>query len=709
MRPPENRDAARRPVTVAVTGLGCLCAAGGGLDEVLARLDAAPLPPALPQGFAYEPRHPVFSIPLPTPGKSAQGRTLVLAREAARQALAEAGLDAPSARAVIVGTSVGASPDLLPLYKDWKQGLRPDPAVLDKYLHSFTAEALAGEFGIAGPAWTVTNACTSGADAIGLAWELIRGGLADCALAGGADALSEMTYWGFCGLRLCSPDLCRPFDKNRAGLNLGEGAAFMVLESADHARKRGKTPLGYILGYGSAADAHHPTAPHPQAAGLGRAMAAALRPSGLGASGVAFVSAHATATPANDAVEGAFAASLPGKPKVYGLKGAVGHCLGAAGAVEAVLALAHLRRGRICPTHGFQEPDPDLGLTPAMDDLAVSGGAALSFSLGFGGNNAALLLGVSPTDGREGRGESASGHESEKRRFSRHGGQSGQDREPEDGRGREGDRELEDGREPSALSEMYACGYAGPAGLGAEGLRGRDADKRTAPDILKSLLAAGEARRLDHFSRLALCADRDAGRGDTRPDRPETAGPEQARTPRPEEGGADRPEETGIILVSRFGPLSPTADFWESLLGFGPEGASALAFAASVQNIPAAQVSIKGGWTGPCLTLCGPGPTLDQALALARNRIALGLARRIRLIVADEYVPFLGESMRLLESCPPLPQEGAAVFLLRAGASGMRGRTDPAVHPDDSLSAFPTALAAAVRLAGELLSKGGGA
>lgn len=664
-------EAAARPVEVAVTGLGCLCAAGGNLDEVLARLDATPLPPAFPQGFAFEPRHPVFSIPLLTPDLSAQSRTLVLAREAARQALAQAGLDASAPQAVITGTSVGASPDLLPLYRDWKEGLRPAPAVLDDYLASFTAEALAKDFGMPGPAWTVTNACTSGADAIGLAWELIRGGLADCVLAGGADGLSEMTYWGFCGLQLCSPDPCRPFDKNRTGLNLGEGAAFMVLESADHARKRGKTPLGYILGYGSAADAHHPTAPHPQAAGLGRAMAAALRPSGLDASHVAFISAHATATPANDAVEGAFAASLPGNPKIYGLKGAVGHCLGAAGAVEAVLALAHLRRGRICPTHGFQEPDPALGLVPATDDLTVSGDTALSFSLGFGGNNAALLLGLSPTAGKAEEGGCAKGHQPEQN------------------------------RQPPVTSSVYACGYAGPGGLGPEGLRGQSADKRTAPDILKSLLAAGEARRLDHFSRLALCAERDAGRGKTGPDGPESANP-------------DHPEETGIILVSRFGPLSPTVDFWESLLGFGPDGASALAFAASVQNIPAAQVSIKGGWTGPCLTLCGPGATLDQAMALAENRIALGLARSIRLIVADEYVPFLGESLLLRGSGVPLLREGAAAFLLRADKNGeaavSAGSSDAFLSAVPvSLLPFPTALAAAICLAGRLLDKRRGA
>ena len=665
--------ASAAPVAVAITGLGCLCAAGNDLDEVLARLDAAPLPPALPEGFAYEPRHPVFSVSLPTPGKSAQARTLILAREAARQALEQSGLGESVPQAVIAGTSVGASPDLLPLYRDWKEGLRPDPAVLDGYLHSFTAEALAKEVGIAGPAWTVTNACTSGADAVGLAWELIRGGLADCVLAGGADALSEMTYWGFCSLQLCSEGPCRPFDKNRAGLNLGEGAAFMVLESAEHARKRRAIPLGYILGYGSAADAHHPTAPHPKASGLGRAMAMALRPSGLGVSGtagVAFVSAHATATPVNDVVEGAFAASLSGKPIVYGLKGAIGHCLGAAGAIEAVLALAHLRRGRLCPTYGFQTPDPALGLTPAVDDLTVAGDTALSFSLGFGGNNTVLLLGLSPAAGKENKDGSARENAPKPR------------------------------RKPSVISNLYACGYAGPAGLGAEGLHRQSADKRTAPDILKSLLAAGEARRLDHFSRLVLCADRDAGQEAPRPDQPGTAGLAQP-------GEGNQPEETGIILVSRFGPLSPTVDFWESLLGFGPEGASALAFAASVQNIPAAQISIKNGWTGPCLTVCGPGPTLKQALALARNRIALGLARQIRLIVADEYSPFLGENIVLRGSGLPPLREGATAFLLRAGKSRPAGpgRADSGGKSTASRVPFPTALASAICLAGRLLHK----
>lgn len=690
---PASSVAPAAPVGVAVTGLGCLCAAGGDLDEVLARLDAAPLPPALPEGFAYEPRHPVFSVPLPTPGQSAQARTLVLAREAARQALEQSGLGASLPQAVIVGTSVGASPDLLPLYRDWKEGLRPDPAVLDGYLHSFTAEALAKELGIAGPAWTVTNACTSGADAIGLAWELIRGGLADCVLAGGADALSEMTYWGFCSLQLCSEGPCRPFDKNRAGLNLGEGAAFMVLENAERARKRGATLFGYILGYGSAADAHHPTAPHPKAGGLNRAVAAALRPCGPGSSNApnspcaagaafaaahapaapAFISAHATATPANDAVEGAFAASLPGKPKVYGLKGAIGHCLGAAGAIEAVLALAHLRRGRLCPTHGFQTPDPALGLVPAVDDLVVAGDTALSFSLGFGGNNAALLLGLSPAAGKDDTGGFARTDAPKQR------------------------------RRPSVLSNLYACGYAGPAGLGAEGLHRQSPDKRTAPDILKSLLAAGEARRLDHFSRLALCADRDAGRA-----QPGETGPEQAQNADPTQPGKAEqylPEETGIILISRFGPLSPTVDFWESLLAFGPEGASALAFAASVQNIPTAQISIKNGWTGPCLTVCGPGPTLKQALALAKNRIALGLVRQIRLIVADEYAPFLGENIVLRGSGLPPLREGATAFLLRAGEKAGPGRADAAGRSTASRVPFPTALASAICLAGRLLHK----
>ncbi len=592
---------------VVVTGLGCICAAGNSLEEVLASLDAAPPLPTLPEGFGHTPQHPVFSVPSTDTGPTAQGRTLSLAHEAARQALADAELTPTEPQAVVVGTSVGASPDLLPAYQDWKDGLRPDSKATADYLRSFTAEGLAQECGITGQAYTVTNACTSGADAIGLAFELIRGGLADCVLAGGADALSEMTYWGFCSLQLCSPLPCRPFDKERSGLNLGEGAAFMVLESREHAAKRGKIPLGHILGYGSAADGHHPTAPHPEADGLGRAVAEALRPSGLSVADVAFISAHATATPTNDAVEGAFTARLPGKAKVYGVKGAIGHCLGAAGAVEAVLALAHLRRGRVCPTHGFRERDPAIGLTPTVGECAVSGKAALSFSLGFGGNNAALLLGLGPPP------------------------------------------EAENSAFPTA-PVIVARGWVGPAGLGTTGLHGHSGEKRTAQDILKSRIPIGELRRLDHFSRLVLCADRDV-------EEP-SDGPEE-------------PERTGIILVGRFGSLTPTVDFWDSLLEFGPDGASALSFAASVQNIPAAQVSIKNGRLGSCLTLCGPGMSLEGALRLAENRLALGSARHIRLIVAEEYVPFFAELFAAPElGISPL-KEGAAAFSIQVEGTGV--------------------------------------
>lgn len=421
----------RRAAPVAVTGMGCITAAGRTVAENIATLDAgfrAPQPPSL---FVAESAHPVFMSALPggdaaesgreadavfaalpeASGLSRLSRTVRLAAHAALEALADAHIspaDLPSLRVgVCLGTSVGVSLDFFDYYRDWRSGTDAPLDAVIRYRASNPALALARLLRLngAGPVQCVANACSSGADAIGMAAAWIRAGLCDLALCGGADALARVTCLGFGSLRLTSPEACRPFDANRTGLNLGEGAGVFVLE-----RTTGEFPSGtalsarpaktWVLGYGTATDAHHLTAPHPEARGLHAAVGQALAQAGAKEADIAFINAHGTATPTNDAAEGKFFRErFPATPFVA-TKGGTGHTLGAAGAVEAVFSAAHLARGLLPGSPGFSVPDPAIGAAPVSTPATVGGDMALSQSLAFGGNNSVLLLG---------RGEGASG------------------------------------------------------------------------------------------------------------------------------------------------------------------------------------------------------------------------------------------------------------------------------------------------------------
>jgi 3-oxoacyl-[acyl-carrier-protein] synthase-1/3-oxoacyl-[acyl-carrier-protein] synthase II len=387
--------------------MGCISAAGTNLAANIAALDLGrrnPLPPSL---FKTEKNHPVFMCALPEADDaafaalperrllSACSRAIRMITLAALEALDHAGLD-PNAlgglkTGVCLGTSVSTALKFYDLHCAVRLGKDAPLDELHRYLNSNPALALTRILRLSGPAQCVTNACSSGADAIGIAAQWIRDGLCDVALCGGADALARITYLGFASLRLTSPEACLPFDKNRKGLNLGEGAAVLVLESPKRAMKRASS--GAVLGYGTATDAHHLTAPHPEARGLVTALEQALAQAGARREDLAFINAHGTATPTNDAAEGAFfRRHFPDAPFVA-TKGSTGHTLGAAGALEAVFTLAHLARGLLPASPGFFEADPEITAAPVAAPTAVSGQMALSQSLAFGGNNSVLILG----------------------------------------------------------------------------------------------------------------------------------------------------------------------------------------------------------------------------------------------------------------------------------------------------------------------------
>jgi 3-oxoacyl-[acyl-carrier-protein] synthase-1/3-oxoacyl-[acyl-carrier-protein] synthase II len=251
---------------------------------------------------------------------------------------------------------------------------------------------VAQAFGLTGPCQTITNACSSGAVAIGHAAQWIRAGICDAAIAGGADMLCNVIHAGFLSLLITDTSPCRPFDRNRQGLNLGEGAGVVILESRQSAQQRDAPIQAWLCGYGNASDAYHISAPEPSGRGLRQAIDQALRQAGLNPQDVDFINAHGTGTPENDRVEGRlFPEIFPAVP--FGsTKGFTGHTLGAAGGIEAVITILCLHDKRIPANIGFDEPDPDFPGRPVIENTPIAGRCGLSDSVAFGGNNAALIF-----------------------------------------------------------------------------------------------------------------------------------------------------------------------------------------------------------------------------------------------------------------------------------------------------------------------------
>lgn len=325
-------------------------------------------------------------------------RTDALAVQAAREALKHAGLSPAEhpVHLVVGGTTAGMfeTEELLTqlgnvdLTEALEVRLRTHPL-------SSTADRLCEHAGPFASARTVCCACTSGVAAIAIALAWIRTGRVERVLAGGADALCRLTFSGFGCLAVLDPNACRPFGKTRAGLNLGEGAGFLVLESEAAAKARGATQLAEIAGVALAGEAHHITNPEPTGKTAARVMRRALESAGLTPHDVGYVNAHGTATPHNDAAESAAIRACFGdaRPRVSSSKGQIGHTLGAAGAIEAVICVESIRTRRLPPTIGTTEPDPSFDLDHVWSTEAVSAPFhAMSNSFGFGGTGGSVVV-----------------------------------------------------------------------------------------------------------------------------------------------------------------------------------------------------------------------------------------------------------------------------------------------------------------------------
>jgi 3-oxoacyl-(acyl-carrier-protein) synthase len=323
-------------------------------------------------------------------------RTAQLAFTAVDEALEESGRpdrDDDVRMGVCVGTTVDCQLNDLPFYQEYRDSSQPDLDPVCRYVKTNLAEVVAEHIGAMGPRATVVNACSSSADAIGMAMDWLRADLCDAVVAGGADELNRVPICGFNSLGIVSEDSCRPFDRDRDGLNLGEGAGMIIIEKAESARRRNTESELRLSGFGAACDAHHVTAPDPEGVGLKLALQEALKIAEADPSDVAFVNAHGTATPANDRVEGNVLAEIFGdRTHVLSTKGYTGHTLGAAGGVEAVFTAMALRDGWLPPSRGFQNQDSDIPLKPVTERTSVEGDLAISTSLAFGGNNAVVAM-----------------------------------------------------------------------------------------------------------------------------------------------------------------------------------------------------------------------------------------------------------------------------------------------------------------------------
>lgn len=322
-----------------------------------------------------------------------------LAWLAAYEALASAGLSG-GAMPIVIGTSAAAMPIGEEYYKE---ALRADRRRQDQFIRVELYQSqrqltnMARELGVHGPLRIISNACASGANAIGHAFHLVRSGKAERVLAGGYDALSQLVFAGFDALQALSPSgIPRPFDAARDGLALGEGAGFVIVESAEAARARGATVFAELLGYGAATDIHHLTQPHPEGDAALITMQAACGMAGISPEQIDYINSHGTGTPLNDIAEGnaiqRWAGDATPGIRVSSTKSSIGHLLGGAGAVESVISLIALEKQFLPANLNVREADPVCTFDLVREPREAVIRRVLTNSFGFGGANATLVF-----------------------------------------------------------------------------------------------------------------------------------------------------------------------------------------------------------------------------------------------------------------------------------------------------------------------------
>ncbi|KJC65855.1 beta-ketoacyl-[acyl-carrier-protein] synthase family protein [Agreia bicolorata] len=585
---------------IVVTGIGLQAASGRTAAEswrsiMDGRSGIAPTTVVPTDGLISSMGGQVWGLPA-SPSKYVD-RCHQLAMDAAREALEDSGVPADRGIrfAISLGTSLGGARSGQDFHDQWiRSGLRSaNTGLLRHYpLHS-VADQLASTFGLFGPRSVQSNACAAGAVAIAYAVELIELGTSDFVLAGGVDPLALLSFGGFSCLGALDHLSCAPYTRS-SGLNLGEGAGFLVLETEQSALARGAVIHAEIAGYGLSADAHHATAPDPNGRGAVRAMESALEMAGLSASDIDYVNGHGTGTPANDSVERKVITHLrPGPPPpISSTKSMIGHTLGAAGAVEAVVSVLALMNQQIPPTHvpdGVEVPEGIDIVAGAGRDEELS--TVVSNSFAFGGNNASLVIRARPTEpvaaSSPRRGVVITGI----------GAIAGSAAKTADVR-----RHFQDSV-PVFGSETVELEHFGTF---------------VTAEIPSAALTAGinpqHLRRMDTLGRRAAIAAA------------------QLLTRR--KLTRDEATATGLFSATGTGPISTIEAFERELLETGT-GNTRL-FPNTVMNAAAGHVALLNKLQGPTATISAGGTSGISALHFASALIARGAADRIIVVAADE-------------------------------------------------------------------------
>ena len=393
-----------KPARVAVVAAGIVSPLGFGLEETLQSLREGRDCVSPVTAF------PVDRCRCQTAGQVSDSRLAEACRDqrhperlhrvalmtilALREALSQAGDFKPEL--TVMGTTSGGMTFGEQYYRSLKnngRGSRHAATLIANYTPQKPIMDAQEAAGISAPCQIIANACASGTNAIGHAFNCVRSGRYQRVLAGGYDAISELVFVGFDSLQAATPERCRPFDGERTGLVLGEGAAFLALENLETAREHGAPILAEVIGYGISTDNFHLTQPDPSGSGPRAAMEGALKSAGIAASEIDYINAHGTATPFNDASEGKAIAELFEGVPVSSTKGMMGHSLGAAGAIEAIITLLALQSQLLPPNINFRHGDPGLDLNIVANEARPAAiRTVLSNSFGFGGTNASVIL-----------------------------------------------------------------------------------------------------------------------------------------------------------------------------------------------------------------------------------------------------------------------------------------------------------------------------
>ena len=595
-----------------VTGMGVVCAGANSVPELRSLL-AAPR-----RNFRPPTVFPCQGEAAHLPTAEAAGledarvgaipRTHRLALRAAREALGAG----PAPDAIVLGTTTGG---ILATENALQAGLTSPDAYRYHGLDT-VARHLADVLLVHGPVLTLSTACSSAAVAMSVALALLRAGLARRVLAGGADSLCRLTFHGFRTLQLLAPQGCTPLDANRAGMTVGEGAGFLVLESVP-----GDLPvLALLSGTGLSCDAYHASSPQPEGTGAALAMRRALADAGIEPSAVDYVNLHGTGTIDNDAAEAqavrqVFGATLP---ELSSTKGLTGHPLAAAGAIEAVISIIALTEGLLPENTGLETLDPRLGLSPVRKPTRAQVRTVLSNSFGFGGNNACLVFRTSEVQSPT----------------------------------------IDNPATKDPVPLLPGLRIAGAACLTVKGdlddtWNALTAGQHTAGFVPEAAFSkavqAAFVRRLKRLPRLVLAL---------------------AQTAHAASGEKSPPEL--VAVGTAWGPLAETQDFLRKLFETEEQFSSPTDFIGSVHNAPAGQVALLLGATAANLTCSSGERSFAQALLCASLGVAAG--NRSALVMAAEAYearlsPLFDPIAPIAPSAPgaasgPLASDGGAAFLL---------------------------------------------